>query len=111
LLDISDRERDPWRDYQVINNELNRFDTALLTRPQITVITKLDLPDTRARFHEVQVLFSDHGVELMAVSAVTGEGVKELVQHIAQTLERHTEETLAQQDKQGSNPFSIQSAS
>ena len=88
LLDISDPERDPWSDYQIINRELSCFDAALLTRPQITVITKLDLPETRARLLEVQELFMAQEIELLAISAVTGEGVRKLIQRTAQLLER-----------------------
>jgi GTP-binding protein len=93
LLDISDLKRDPWRDYQTITHELACFDPALLTRPHLTVVTKLDLPATRSRLPEVQALFADQGIDLLAVSAVTGEGVKNLVQQIAQTLERYKKET------------------
>jgi GTP-binding protein len=89
LLDISDKDRDPWHDYQVINHELACFDSSLLDRPQIVVITKLDLPGTQARLPEVEALFSDHDIRLFAVSAVTGEGIKHLVLHIAQTVEQY----------------------
>lgn len=100
LIDISDSERDPWRDYQTINNELRYFDPSLLTRPQLVVVTKLDLPDTRLRLPEVQTVFSQHGVELLAVSAVTGEGIKDLISRIAQTLERYKQESLTAQHEQ-----------
>jgi GTP-binding protein len=116
LLDISDLERDPWRDYQVINNELTCFDETLLDRPQIVTVTKLDLPDTRDRLPEVRELFAGHGIELLALSAVTGEGVKELVFHIAQTLERQKEitkereEIHERQELQEREPFSLSSS-
>lgn len=89
LLDISDAEREPWHDYNVINHELACFDPSLLSRPQIVVVTKLDLPDTQLRFPDIQALFAGHGIQLLAVSAVTGEGVKNLVLHIAQAVERN----------------------
>jgi GTP-binding protein len=95
LLDISDPERDPWQDYQVINNELSCFDPTLLARPHIVVVTKLDLPDTQARLPEIRTLFASHEIELLAISAVTGEGVKELVHHIARTLEDYKAEAHA----------------
>lgn len=95
LLDISNPERDPWTDYQIINHELASFDSALLTRPQMTVVTKLDLPATRARLPEVQAVFATQDVELLAISAVTGEGVQPLVHRIAQVLEHYKKETRA----------------
>lgn len=100
LLDISDAEREPWHDYNVINHELACFDPSLLSRPQIVVVTKLDLPDTQLRFPDIQALFAGHGIQILAVSAVTGEGVKNLVLHIAQAVERNKVEFPAVADTQ-----------
>lgn len=110
LLDISDLKRDPWCDYQTINRELGCFDAALLTRPQITVITKLDLPDTRTRLLEVQELFTARGIEALAISAITGEGVRNLIQRIAQLLERIKKEAPTPLPAQNDDLTSVQSA-
>jgi GTP-binding protein len=83
LLDISHPEQDPLHDYEVINHELTCFDPGLIARPRLIV----DLPDARKRLPEVETAFAQRGIPLFAVSAVTGEGVKELVSHIAHTLE------------------------
>ncbi len=98
LLDISNEERDPWHDYQVINNELTCFNPSLLNRTQVVVATKLDLPDTQGRLPEVQALFASHGIPLFAVSAVTGDGIKNLVFHIAQVVEHDKAEAQASVD-------------
>jgi len=58
------------------------------------VVTKLDLPDTRRRLPEVEAAFAQRGIPLLAVSAATGEGVKELVSHIAHTLETYKAASL-----------------
>lgn len=100
LLDISNAEREPWHDYNVINHELACFDPSLLSRPQIVVVTKLDLPDTQLRLPDIQALFADHGIQILAISAVTGEGVKNLVLYIAQTVERNKVEFQAVADTQ-----------
>ncbi len=94
LLDIADLERDPLLDYDTINHELACFDPELLTRPQLTVITKLDLPMARERLPEVEETFTRRGVTLMAVSAVTGEGMKDLIWQIARILEARKTETV-----------------
>ena len=92
LLDIADLERDPLRDYDTINQELACFDPELLARPQLTAVTKLDLPITRERLPEIRDTFTGRGITLMAVSAVTGEGITALIRQIVQTLEtRKTE--------------------
>jgi GTPase len=87
LLDISDLERDPLHDYDTISQELACFDPELLARPQLTAVTKLDLPVTCERLPEIRDAFTGRGITLMAISAVTGEGMKELIRQIVQTLE------------------------
>lgn len=110
LLDISDPERDPWCDYQTINRELACFDPSFLTRPQVTVVTKLDLPVTRSRLLEVRALFANHGIDLLAVSAITREGVKTLVQRIARTLELYKKNTqISDAEERRNEIFSLQS--
>ncbi len=62
-------------DKATIENELRAWNPALLEKPLIPVITKLDLPEARARFEEL-------GAEipgLRGISAATGEGVRELL--------------------------------
>ena len=97
LLDISDPERDPLHDYDAINHELACFDPELLARRQLTVITKLDLPMTCERLPEVKDAFAQRGIVLLAVSAVTGEGMKELIWEIVRILESHKAELGAEQ--------------
>jgi GTP-binding protein len=104
LLDISDLQRNPWHDYEVINHELACFDPDLIARIQVVVITKLDLSDTRTRLPETRAVFANHGLSLLAISAVTGEGVQELVHHIGQILETRkpiaAQSTAYKRDKQ-----------
>jgi GTP-binding protein len=76
LLEISaDTGREPERDFDVINAELARHDAALAERPQVVALNKIDLPDVRALYPEVAERFRQRGIELHAISAVTGEGV------------------------------------
>jgi GTP-binding protein len=87
LLDISDPERDPVHDYEVINHELACFGNELGARQQILVITKMDLPITRERLSEVQHAFTQRGIPSLVISAVTREGLKPLLDRIMQELE------------------------
>lgn len=87
LLDISDPERDPSHDYDVINHELACFGDELGERQQILVITKMDLPTTRERFPEVEQAFAQRGIQPLAISAATHEGLKPLLDRIMQELE------------------------
>jgi GTP-binding protein len=62
-------------DKATIENELSAWNAALLDRPVIVVITKLDLPDARATFEALRDVIPG----LRGISAATGEGVQELI--------------------------------
>ena len=63
---------------QVRAAHLALFDPALAEKPQIVVANKIDLPDARARIPLLEDLFRERSLDFCAVSAVTGEGVREL---------------------------------
>jgi len=89
LVDISaDPQRDPWLHYQEINEELGAFHPTLLEKPQMAVLNKIDLPAVREKVPQVRDTFRHHGVDLYAISAVTGEGVDEVVREIGHRWER-----------------------
>jgi GTPase len=70
---------DPLADYAQVNTELALFDERLTHIPQIVAVNKADLPDVQQRLPDVRTQFGEVGVEIMAVSAVSGEGVRELL--------------------------------
>ncbi|MSQ46865.1 MAG: GTPase ObgE [Deltaproteobacteria bacterium] len=95
LLDISDLTRDPWHDYEIINNELACFEDGLEQRAQLVVVTKIDLPMTLERLPEVQAQFAERGVPLLAISAVTREGVPAVMHEIVRTLDQQRAHTAS----------------
>ena len=90
LLHIIDISKDPftgaWDDYETINNELASFSSAVRAKPQIVVINKIDLTTTKERLKEQTAIFSERGVRVYPISAVTGEGTGELMKEIANKL-------------------------
>ena len=89
VVDISCFEgRDPIEDVQTIDRELERYSPALAERPQIVLANKSDALDREAV--DVQA-FEDYikgsGRELLYISAVTGEGIAEMIQTVAKRLE------------------------
>lgn len=89
LIDTSDAsQRDPVRDYEIIQGELAAFSPALITKPMIVVATKLDMTTDRTRLDELAQFCRERGLEFHSISAATGEGVKELVFAIADALDR-----------------------
>lgn len=70
---------DPIQNYLAIRKELEQFDEELARRPEIVAVTKNDLPEAAT----VRQRFADElKIDAHLVSAVTGVGLKELVEAI-----------------------------
>ncbi|HEV8589828.1 MAG TPA: GTPase ObgE [Pyrinomonadaceae bacterium] len=92
LIDVSSVSgRDPVSDYEVINNELQAYDSRLAERAQFVVATKIDALDAPERLESLRERAEQDGRPFYAISAVTGTGVRELLIAIARELdERRT---------------------
>lgn len=94
LVDMSGtEERDPYEDFLKINAELKKYDPALLERPQIIVASKMDMPDAAANLERFKKqIAADHTLpqtpEIMAVSALTHQGLDQLIHHVADVLDQ-----------------------
>lgn len=89
LVDLSGVERDdPIEDYEKIRRELEGYGAHLADRPEIVVGTKVDLPGSVERSDRVRHYFAEREQAFFTVSAVTGEGIKELVYAAAELVEQ-----------------------
>jgi GTPase len=96
LVDTSDaNDRDPIHDYEIISGELRAFSEALAGKPKIVVATKLDATTDRTRLERLRGFCAAQGLEFHAISAVTGEGIRELVHAMADALARIPREQAA----------------
>ncbi|MBK5256898.1 MAG: GTPase ObgE [Vicinamibacteria bacterium] len=88
--------RDATADYETIGRELDAFLPALSSRPRVIVASKRDLVSKEDDpLAALQALAERDGLELFAVSAATGQGLKELTQHLAGALQTPREEASA----------------
>ncbi len=76
----------PLADYESINDELALFDPELARKPQLVVLNKMDLPQAQALWPSVKKAMKAQGQRATSISAVTGEGVKELLRSVAEML-------------------------
>lgn len=84
LLSLSpDATSDPLEAYDAINAELAAHSTDLAGRPQVVVLNKVDCLEDRYEVDLWRDVFSKRGVELMACSGITGEGVQDLLRATA----------------------------
>jgi GTP-binding protein len=89
LIDTSDAsEADPIHSFEVISGELRAFSDSLAGKPMIVVATKLDATTDRTRLDALREFCRERGLEFHAISAATGEGVRELVRSIADALDK-----------------------
>jgi GTP-binding protein len=89
LIDTSDTsDADPVHSFEIISGELRAFSEALTEKPVIVVATKLDATTDRERLDALREFCSEHRLEFYAISAATGEGVRELVRAIADALDK-----------------------
>ena len=89
LIDTSEMSvDDPVHSFNVIAGELNSFSEALSLKPLIVVATKLDATTDKTRLEELREFCHERNLEFHAVSAATGDGVKELVRAIADALDK-----------------------
>ena len=77
-------QTDPILNYKTIRSELANYSQELAERPEIVVVTKAELPGA-SQIHEA--LCEELGrQDIYLVSAVTGSGLRQLVQRIAELL-------------------------
>lgn len=96
VIDMSGMEgRDPYEDYVTINSELKEYNLRLTERPQIIVANKMDMPEAEENLK----LFKEkveEDVQIFPISAVTRQGVRDLLFAVANLLENTPEFPLEQ---------------
>ena len=79
--------RDPVEDIKAINRELTAYESAIGTKKQILVANKCDLiPEGSDALDRIRAYCEELGTEVFPISAVTGQGVKELLYHVSGLL-------------------------
>jgi GTP-binding protein len=81
-------ERDPLADLDAIEAELAAYG-GLEDRPRLVVINKIDIPDGRDLAEMVRPDLEARGYPVFEVSAITREGLPELIYALAETVEAH----------------------
>ncbi|HKV85918.1 MAG TPA: GTPase ObgE [Ktedonobacterales bacterium] len=79
-------DKDPWEEFEAINHELAEYSPDLATRPQIVVLTKMDLLEAREKWPALRERAEARGLPVMAISSATREGVQELMNRTADRL-------------------------
>lgn len=106
--------KEPLEDWAMINQELTLYDVHLEDRPQLVVLNKIDTVDGMAWEPLIKEEVEARGFEFMAISAVTRQGVREMLYRVKQMLEdapepmtRHATEEVVIRAKAEDDPFTI----
>ena len=84
IIDLTGyEEHPPLSNFRAINEELTFHNPQLFQRPQIVAANKIDLEEARKHLPAFQKEIESQGYKVYPISALTGEGTKELKEAIA----------------------------
>ena len=87
VIDVAGTEgRDPVDDFNKINSELEKYSEKLASRKQIIVANKIDSMQDEENYKALEKLAKENDLEIFKISAVTGEGLNELFNHVAKLI-------------------------
>jgi len=87
IIDISGFDaKDPYKNYQIINNELKKYSKYLIKKRLVIVLNKIDLPDSNKHIQK----FKKHlkNKKFFMISAITGENIDILLDEIVKALNK-----------------------
>lgn len=98
IVDAAGTEgRDPIADIYAINKELEAYNPDIAKRPQVIAANKIDAMYTDEEGHNavdaIKAEFEPKGIKVYPISAVSGQGFKELLYEVNNMLENIGEET------------------
>ena len=99
IVDAASTEgRDPIADVKAINAELEAYNPDLLKRPQVIAANKIDaIYDDGSGTNPVELIkaaFEPEGIKVYPISAVTGQGVKELLYAVRELLDNFPDDVV-----------------
>ena len=88
--------RDPIADIYAINKELKDCDPKLLEKPQVIAANKIDAiyEEAESALPAIKAEFEPQGIKVFPISAVSGQGLKELLYHVNELLSTISDEPV-----------------
>lgn len=96
IVDAASTEgRDPVADIYAINQELTLYNAQIAERPQVIAANKVDAIQTEEDpVERIRTEFEPKGMKVFAISAVTGEGIQELLYYVNDLLKTLPDEPI-----------------
>ncbi|OUQ24850.1 GTPase CgtA [Lachnoclostridium sp. An131] len=96
MVDAASTEgRDPIEDIYAINKELKAYNEEIAARPQVIAANKVDvLGGDEEPIERLKKEFEPQGIRVFPISAVAGQGLKELLYHVKELLDAAPQEAV-----------------
>ena len=95
VIDVAATEgRTPVEDFEKVNSELKKYSEKLSNRKQIIVANKSDSLQDETLFEELEKKAIENNIEIRKISAVTGEGVEELMDYVGKLVKELPKEEI-----------------
>ena len=78
----------PLHDFEIINNEIKKFNSSLADNPQLVALNKIDLITDKDDLIELEKVLTEKGLRVFKISAITGEGLGSLIDAAAELFFR-----------------------
>jgi len=89
LLDVSGFSKNPpEEEYKTLIKELDLFSVGMLQKARVIALTKLDTVSELESLDKLQQLLESAGETVFRVSSVSGEGIKELLDFLAEVVKK-----------------------
>jgi GTP-binding protein len=86
IIDVSGFDgKDPYKNYQIINNELKKYSKYLIKKHLLIVLNKIDLPDSQKHIKKFKSRIKKN---FIMISAITGENIEKLLDEIVKALNK-----------------------
>jgi GTP-binding protein len=87
ILDASKTIEEIFKDRKTIEKELSKFNESLLSRRKLILLNKVDLLEDDNQLERLTAIFAKKKIPVLTISALTGSGIDDLKEYLAETLE------------------------
>ncbi|MCX8074945.1 MAG: GTPase ObgE [Clostridia bacterium] len=101
VIDIASSEgRDPVQDFIMTNEELIKYSEKLAQKKQIVIANKIDSLSNEDSLKQLEKLCKKKGIKIFTVSAITRQGIDEVIEYVAEELGKIPKEEIVSVDEE-----------
>ncbi len=106
VVDLSElgEDRDPVRDFDVLNAELKKYSPELAKKRQIVAANKIDVPEAREKLAAFTKVMTRRKLQVFPISAATGEGLQPLLDAVARVLYANVPQVKTRSEEKKQKP-------